>query len=148
MTFKKTVGVLSFVLAATVPPSRWHKAWVSQPMRTSASVVRQSRQPCKQAAKPAWTHKPAAVNEALNNLSESAIGNDTKGAAGAALNGTTRAMESSGKSAVGTGLDTAAAAQANTRDTPLKIAKARNTGHAKTSSKASAGTQLKAQGAN
>jgi hypothetical protein len=156
MTFKKTVSSLSFVLAASVSSIALAQGLG---VATNAQVGIGSAP----AAAGGQTSIGANVgaqaganpNSSLNQRSETAIGSDTKGAAsvaGSSVNGATQATESSAKSAVGTGADTAAAAQADAHDTPIKIANAKKTGHAKTPTKAKvdldASTKLKEQNPN
>lgn len=148
MTFKKTIASLSFVLAASVSSIA-----LAQGLGVATGVqVGVGSTPVAanlQAGTQTKVGVQAGADASINDRSDSAIGSDTQGAAGSSLRGVTQAMESSGKSAVGTGLDTAAAAQADAHGTPLKIAKARKAGHAKASTKAKvdleASTKLKAQ---
>lgn len=156
MTFKKTVGSLSFVLAASVSSialAQGLGAGVAANVGIGSAPVSANVQSGAQTTLDA----PAAgnPNAGLDSRSETTVGSGTQGAAGAAsaaLGGVTQALEASGKSAVGTGLDTAAAAQAQAHDAPLKAAKARKIVHAKKSAKAKvdldASTQLKAQNPN
>lgn len=151
MTFKKTVGSLSFVLAATVSSialAQGLGAGVNANVGIGSAPVSANVQAGAQTTLDA----PAAGNPNASLDSRNETGSGTQGAASAAsaaLGGTTRALEASGKTAVGTGLDTAAAAQAQAHDAPLKAAKSRKIEHAKKSTRAKAdldaGTQLKAK---
>lgn len=153
MTFKKTVGSLSFVLAATVSSialAQGLGAGVNANVGIGSAPVSANVQAGAQTTLDA----PAAgnPNASLDSRSETTVGSGTQGAAGAAsaaLGGTTQALEASGKTAVGTGRDTAAAAQAQAHDAPLKAAKSRKIEHARKSTGAKtdleAGAQLKAK---
>lgn len=153
MTFKKTIGSLSFVLAASVSSMA-----LAQGLGVSANTqvgvgsapVAGNLQAGGQTNLGAQTG--ANPDASLNNRSETAIGSDSKGAASAAPGGVTQAQEPSGKSVVGTGPDTAAAAQADAHGTPVKAGKTKKLVRAKTSTKAkvdlNASTQLKAQNPN
>lgn len=151
MTFKKTVGSLSFVLATTVSSIALAQGLgVGANVGIGSAPVSANVQAGGQTSVGAQTGTPP--DSGMNKRSETALGSDTKGTAGAASVGTTQAIEASGKSTVGMGLDTAAAAQANAQDAPLKIVKARKAVHVKTSAKAKGdldtSTKLKAQDPN
>lgn len=137
MTIKKTIGSLSFVLAASVSSIALAQGLG---IATNAQVGVGSAPAAANLQAGSQTNLGAGVdtqagssnpNASIDNRSQTAVG-----AQGASAGGLTQALESSGKSAVGTGRDTAAAAQADAHDAAIKIDKTTKNGQAKTSARA------------
>lgn len=155
MTFKKTISTLSFVLAASVSSIALAQGLgiaANGQVGVGSAPAAANLQAGAGGQANLGTQSGVNANAGTNNHSQIGIGSDAKGSVGSSLGGMTQTLESTGKAAVGTGRDTAAAARADVDATSHQAAKIKNSAEAKTSAKAKAdlgaSTSVKTQKSN